>query len=60
MTDEVGELVLWDNYRQNQAITLMEHQSVQPHRLDGALHPHAGEPRVRSIARSRTCRPKRS
>src|SRR6202041_561831 len=27
MTDEVGELVLWDNYRQNQAITLMEHQS---------------------------------
>ncbi|TAL99557.1 MAG: NAD-glutamate dehydrogenase, partial [Rhodanobacter sp.] len=28
MTDEVGELVLWDNYRQNQAITLMEHQSV--------------------------------
>ena len=29
MTDEVGELVLWDNYRQNQAITLMEHQSVR-------------------------------
>ena len=29
MTDEVGELVLWDNYRQNQAITLMERQSVQ-------------------------------
>jgi len=29
MTDEVGQLVLWDNYRQNQAITLMEHQSVQ-------------------------------
>jgi glutamate dehydrogenase len=28
MTDEVGALVLWDNYRQNQAITLMEHQSV--------------------------------
>ncbi|WP_426689324.1 NAD-glutamate dehydrogenase [Rhodanobacter ginsengiterrae] len=28
MTDEVGELVLWDNYRQNQAITLMEHQSI--------------------------------
>ncbi len=28
MSDEVGELVLWDNYRQNQAITLMEHQSV--------------------------------
>jgi glutamate dehydrogenase len=28
MTAEVGELVLWDNYRQNQAITLMEHQSV--------------------------------
>jgi len=29
MTDEVGELVLWDNYRQNQAITLMERQSVR-------------------------------
>ncbi|RDS80814.1 NAD-glutamate dehydrogenase [Dyella monticola] len=29
MTDEVGELVLWDNYRQNQAITLMERQSVK-------------------------------
>ena len=28
MTEEVGELVLVDNYRQNQAITLMEHQSV--------------------------------
>ena len=28
MTDEVGDLVLWDNYRQNQAITLMEHQSI--------------------------------
>ncbi len=28
MTDEVGQLVLWDNYRQNQAITLMEHQSA--------------------------------
>ena len=29
MTDEVGRLVLWDNYRQNQAITLMEHQSIK-------------------------------
>ena len=29
MTDEVGQLVLFDNYRQNQAITLMEHQSVR-------------------------------
>ena len=29
MTDEVGQLVLWDNYRQNQAITLMEHQSAR-------------------------------
>ncbi|WP_049621689.1 NAD-glutamate dehydrogenase [Frateuria defendens] len=29
MTDEVGQLVLWDNYRQNQAITLMERQSVR-------------------------------
>ncbi|HET6546069.1 MAG TPA: NAD-glutamate dehydrogenase domain-containing protein [Rhodanobacteraceae bacterium] len=29
MTDEVERLVLNDNYRQNQAITLMEHMSVQ-------------------------------
>ncbi|MCP1375462.1 NAD-glutamate dehydrogenase [Dyella lutea] len=29
MTDEVGRLVLWDNYRQNQAITVMEHQSIK-------------------------------
>ncbi len=29
MTDEVGDLVLFDNYRQNQAITMMEHQSVR-------------------------------
>jgi glutamate dehydrogenase len=29
MTDEVGQLVLWDNYRQNQAITLMEQQSAK-------------------------------
>ncbi|TAL72929.1 MAG: NAD-glutamate dehydrogenase [Rhodanobacter sp.] len=29
MTDEVAHLVLWDNYRQNQAITLLEHQSVK-------------------------------
>ncbi len=36
MTDEVGQLVLWDNYRQNQAITLMEHQSV--HRLGSMAH----------------------
>ena len=28
MTDEVGELVLTDNYRQNQAISLMERMSV--------------------------------
>ena len=28
MTDEVGELVLNDNYRQNQAISLMERMSV--------------------------------
>jgi len=28
MTEEVGQLVLNDNYRQNQAITLMEHQSI--------------------------------
>ncbi len=36
MTDEVGELVLWDNYRQNQAITLMERQSVR--RLGSLAH----------------------
>jgi glutamate dehydrogenase len=36
MTDEVGHLVLWDNYRQNQAITLMEHQSVS--RLGSMAH----------------------
>ncbi|WP_414649079.1 NAD-glutamate dehydrogenase [Dyella sp.] len=36
MTDEVGQLVLWDNYRQNQAITLMEHQSV--HRIGSMAH----------------------
>jgi glutamate dehydrogenase len=36
MTDEVGQLVLWDNYRQNQAITLMEHQSVS--RLGSMAH----------------------
>ena len=28
MTDEVAKLVLWDNYRQNIAISLMEHMSV--------------------------------
>jgi len=28
MTDEVGKLVLWDNYRQNVAISLMERMSV--------------------------------
>jgi glutamate dehydrogenase len=36
MTDEVARLVLWDNYRQNQAITLMEHQSVR--RLGSMAH----------------------
>ncbi|HET6433139.1 NAD-glutamate dehydrogenase [Dyella sp.] len=36
MTDEVGQLVLWDNYRQNQAITLMEHQSTK--RLGSMAH----------------------
>ncbi|GLQ95457.1 NAD-glutamate dehydrogenase [Dyella acidisoli] len=36
MTDEVGDLVLWDNYRQNQAITLMERQSVK--RLGSMAH----------------------
>mgnify|MGYP001168788220 FL=1 len=28
MTDEVARLVLWDNYRQNQALSLMERMSV--------------------------------
>jgi glutamate dehydrogenase len=28
MTDEVGRLVLWDNYRQNVALSLMERMSV--------------------------------
>ncbi len=36
MTEEVGHLVLRDNYRQNQAITLMEHQSVP--RLGSMAH----------------------
>jgi glutamate dehydrogenase len=36
MTDEVGRLVLWDNYRQNQAITVMEQQSVR--RLGSMAH----------------------
>jgi len=36
MTDEVARLVLWDNYRQNQAITMMEHQSVR--RLGSMAH----------------------
>ena len=36
MTDEVAELVLWDNYRQNQAISLMERMSVS--RLGSKQH----------------------
>jgi glutamate dehydrogenase len=36
MTDEVARLVLADNYRQNQAITVMEHMSV--HRLGSNGH----------------------
>jgi len=36
MSDEVGRLVLLDNYRQNQAITLMEQQSVS--RLGSMAH----------------------
>jgi glutamate dehydrogenase len=36
MTDEVERLVLADNYRQNQAITVMEHMSV--HRLGSNAH----------------------
>ncbi len=36
MTDEVARLVLTDNYRQNQAISVMEHMSV--HRLGSNAH----------------------
>ncbi|MEO5558118.1 MAG: NAD-glutamate dehydrogenase domain-containing protein [Dokdonella sp.] len=36
MTDEVARLVLSDNYRQNQAISVMEHMSV--HRLGSNAH----------------------
>lgn len=36
MTDEVGELVLIDNYRQNQALSLMESMSAQ--RLGSLTH----------------------
>ncbi|MBB4596258.1 NAD-glutamate dehydrogenase [Xanthomonas arboricola] len=36
MTDEVADLVLWDNYRQNQAISLMERMSVK--RLGSKQH----------------------
>ena len=36
MTGEVAELVLWDNYRQNQAISLMERMSVS--RLGSKQH----------------------
>ncbi|KAF1710577.1 glutamate dehydrogenase [Pseudoxanthomonas kalamensis DSM 18571] len=36
MTDEVAELVLWDNYRQNQALSLMERMSVS--RLGSKQH----------------------
>ena len=56
MTDEVGELVLNDNYRQNQAISLMEsHERVAPGLLR-PLHPHAGRRRACSTARSSSCR----
>lgn len=36
MTGEVEKLVLWDNYRQNVALSLMEHMSVQ--RLGSKAH----------------------
>ena len=36
MTDEVADLVLWDNYRQNQAISVMERMSVS--RLGSKQH----------------------
>ncbi|WP_425414737.1 NAD-glutamate dehydrogenase [Pseudoxanthomonas dokdonensis] len=36
MTNEVGELVLWDNYRQNQALSLMERMSAS--RLGSKQH----------------------
>jgi glutamate dehydrogenase len=36
MTDEVADLVLWDNYRQNQALSLMQRMSVS--RLGSKQH----------------------
>jgi glutamate dehydrogenase len=36
MTDEVADLVLWDNYRQNQAISLMQRMSLS--RLGSKQH----------------------
>jgi len=36
MTDAVADLVLWDNYRQNQTISLMERMAV--HRLGSKQH----------------------
>jgi glutamate dehydrogenase len=42
MTDEVGRLVLIDNYRQNQAISLMERMSRGAPGFQAALHPHPG------------------
>src|SRR5690606_21104816 len=36
MTDEVADLVLWDNYRQNQAISVMQRMSVS--RLGSKQH----------------------
>ena len=42
MTDEVAQLVLNDNYRQNQALSLMERMSASRLGSKHALHPHAG------------------
>ena len=52
MTDEVGELVLNDNYRQNQAISLMERMSVP--RLGSKQH------FIRTLEVAGPARPRRS
>ena len=57
MTDEVGELVLNDNYRQNQAISLMESDE---HLAAGLLRRTSSarwNRRACSTARSNSCRP---
>ncbi len=56
MTDEVAELVLNDNYRQNQALSLMERMAVK--RLGSKQHfILPWNSRACLIARSSSCRP---